>query len=112
MNQPQNLLNVLKKAFSKLKKSFEKHQNNLLDCLAKKEKLSDDDENWLDNNGNLINEEHVIDTLDAASNFERGLGRLSDEEKIALRQLRQAAGLDGSKKRKCMCINHFSKCPL
>jgi ribosome assembly protein YihI (activator of Der GTPase) len=62
MNQPQNPLNVLRKAFSKLKKSFENCRKDLLDRLAKKETLSNDDENWLDNDGNLVNEEHVIDT--------------------------------------------------
>ena len=41
---------------------------DLLDRLAKKEQLSDDDENWLDNDGNLVIE-RVIDTLDTASDF-------------------------------------------
>ena len=104
MNQPQNPLNALKKAFSKLKKSFEKCRKDFLDRLAKNEQLSDDDENWLDNNGNLVNEQRVIDTLDTASDFKRGLERLSDEEKAALQRLRLAAGLDLSKKRKRKCI--------
>ena len=80
---------------------------DLLDRLAKKEQLSDDDENWLDNDGNLVNEQRVIETLDTASDFERGLERLSVEEKTALqrlRVLRLAAGLDLSKKRKRKCI--------
>jgi hypothetical protein len=93
-------LNVLRKAFSKLKKSFEKRRKDLLDRLARREKLTDDDENWLDNDGNLVTEERVIDTLDAASDFERGVERLSDDEKAAFQRLRQAAGLQPSKKRK------------
>ena len=104
MNQPQNPLNALKKASSKLKKSFEKWRKDLLDRLAKKEQLSDDDENWLDNDGNLVNEQRVIDTLDTASDFKWGSERLSDEEETALQQLRLAAGLDLSKKRKHKCI--------
>jgi hypothetical protein len=95
-------LNVLRKAFSKLKKSFEKRRKDLLDRLARREKLTDDDENWLDNDGNLVTEERVIDTLDAASDFERGVERLSDDEKAAFQRLRQAAGLQPSKKRKRM----------
>jgi predicted nucleic acid-binding Zn-ribbon protein len=98
-------LNVLRKAFSKLKKSFEKRRkdlHHLLDRLARRAKLTDDDENWLDNDGNLVTEERVIDTLDAASDFERGVERLSDDEKAAFQRLRQAAGLQPSRKRKFM----------
>ena len=70
MNQPQKTLKALKNAYSKLKKTFETRWKDFLDRLAKKEKLSNNDENWLDNDENLVTEEHVIDTLDDASDFE------------------------------------------
>jgi hypothetical protein len=60
---------------------------------------------WLDNAGNLVDEECVIEALDAASDFERGVERLSDNGKAALSRLRQAAGEDVSKKRKRRQIN-------
>ena len=100
MGQAQKALNALKNALSKLKRSTEKRRKALLDCLAKKEKLSEADETWLDNAGNLIDEECVIEALDAASDFERGVERLSDNGKAALSRLRQAAGEEVSKKRK------------
>ena len=114
MNQPQKTLKALKNAYSKLKKTFETRQKDLLDRLARKEKLSNDDENWLDNDGNLVTKERVIDTLDAASDFERGLEKLTDEEKAAFQRLRQVAGLvDPSKKRKCSkCIRYVNNCAL
>jgi ribosome assembly protein YihI (activator of Der GTPase) len=90
MGQGQKALNALKNGLSKLQRSVEKRRKALLDRLAKKEKLSVADETWLDNAGNLIDEEHVIETLDAASDFERGVGRLSDSGKAALYRLRQA----------------------
>ena len=54
MGQPQKALNVLKNALSKLKRSTEKHWKALLGRFAKKEKLSEADETWLDNAGNLV----------------------------------------------------------
>jgi hypothetical protein len=104
MGPPQKALDILKNVFSKLKKSSEKCRKALLSRLAKKEKLSDADETWLDSNGNLVDEECVIDTLDAASDFERGVERLSDNGKAALDRLRQAAGDNVSKKRKHTCM--------
>ena len=106
MSLPQNPLAILKNAFSKLKKSTEKHQKALLALLSKKEKLSDADEKWLDSNGNLVDEQCVIEELDAASDFEQGVQQLLDH---AFGQLRQAAGLEHvSKKRKCAHLNKLS----
>jgi len=107
MGSSQKALAILKSALLKLKKSTEKCRKALLDRLAKKEKLSDVDETWLDNNGNLVDEECVIETLDAASDFERGVERLSDNGKAALGWLQQAAGDNVSKKRK-----HASLCMI
>jgi hypothetical protein len=100
MAPPRKALDSLKNAFSKLKKSTEKRRKALLDCLAKKEKLSDADETWLDSDGNLVDEEHIIEALDAASDYEQGVERLSDNEKAALDRLKQAAEGNASKKRK------------
>jgi hypothetical protein len=101
MGPPQKPLDILKNALSKLKKSTEKRRKALLDLLSKKEKLSDTDEDWLDTGGNLVDEQRVIEELDTASDFERGVQRLSDNGRAALGRLRQAAGLERvSKKRK------------
>ena len=104
MEPSRKALDSLKNAFLKLKKSTERRRKSLLNCLAKKEKLSEADETWLDNDGNLVDEECVIEALDAASDFERGVERLSDNGKAALDWLRQAAEGNVSKKRKRTCI--------
>jgi hypothetical protein len=106
MGPSQKPLDILKNAFSKLKKSTEKRWKALLDLLSKKEKLSDADENWLDTDGNLVDEQRVIEELDTASDFERGVQQLSDNGRAALGRLRQAAGLERvSKKRKRAHLN-------
>ena len=66
-------LDALKKAFSKLQNDVARCQKDLLDHLAKKEKLTESDENWLDNKANLVDEQCVIEALDAASDFECGV---------------------------------------
>ena len=103
-------ISVFKNALLKLKKSFEKHRKHLLECLAQKEKLLETDVEWLNNEGNLINEEHVLETLDAASDFEQGVKQLSDDERAAFEQLKRVADNDVGKKRKrrSKCLCHLS----
>lgn len=54
----------------------------------------------MDNTGNLVDEEHVVDILDKTSDYERGLGRLGQEEKSIVQKLMQLAGA-GSASKKC-----------
>ena len=96
MGPSQKPLDILKNAHSKLKKSTQKHRKALLDLLSKKEKLSDADENWLDTDGNLVDEQRVIEELETASDFKQGAQIM---EKLHW----AAAGLERvSQKRKCM----------
>ena len=94
MERPKTLLEDVKDGFSKLKKSTDDRRKALLDCLARKEKLSDDDERWLDTDGNLVDEFRIINILEAASDFEQAVGRLSDEEMAILHRLRGAAKVE------------------
>ncbi|KAF5336776.1 hypothetical protein D9757_015540 [Collybiopsis confluens] len=75
-------LEVLKKALSALKKKHRTRAEKLRQKLAKKEKRSEEDEAWLDGEANLVDEERVIDKLGNASDYEREIGRL-DEEDVA-----------------------------
>ena len=38
--------------------------------LSRQESISSLNEQWLDNEGNTIDEQHVIDTLESSSNYE------------------------------------------
>ena len=59
----ENPLHVLQKGLqvAKLKDSVKERKDNLLACLNRKERISDEDEEWLDNAGNTVDEEAVLD---------------------------------------------------
>lgn len=61
--------------------------------MAAKTKISEEDEEWLDRgDGNMVDEVHVIDELERASNYERGLERLDKKSKAVVQRLRELAG--------------------
>jgi hypothetical protein len=71
MSNLKNPLHVLQKGLAKLKDAVKGRKDNLLACLNGKEKISDEDEEWLDNAGNLVDEEAIVDLL---------VGKVSEEE--------------------------------
>ena len=107
-----NPLDVLKKGLSKLKNSVKERRDHLLAFLNRKEKISDEDEEWLDNAGNVVDEEAVVDLLENASDYEHGLIRLTSQQKSLVEKLKELGG-KGNKllgvKRKSMCntLTHF-----
>jgi hypothetical protein len=74
-----NPLDVLKKGLSKLKNSIKERNDNLLAFLNRKEKISDEDKEWLDNAGNMVDEEAVVDFLENVSDYECGLTSSLDQ---------------------------------
>ncbi|KIK77843.1 hypothetical protein PAXRUDRAFT_42126, partial [Paxillus rubicundulus Ve08.2h10] len=62
---------------------------------------------WLDGDGNLIDEERVVETLDSASDYEQGLAQLDSWDKTVVQKLQKLAESGSrkndapSKKRKC-----------
>jgi len=73
--------------------------------LAEKKSISSQDEKWLDHNTNLVDEQLVLEALENALDYERGLERLDGGQKSVVRRLWEVAGdlakMVG-KKRKCM----------
>jgi len=56
-----------------------------------------------------VDEEHVVDILDKASDYKRGLGRLGQGEKFVVQKLVQLDGAgSASKKHKCMGFSIFT----
>ena len=49
------------------------------------------DQEWLDGNGNLVNEEWVVGTLDNVSDYEQGLARLNSHDKTVADKLQKVA---------------------
>ena len=62
------LLKTLEKGLELLKKHTKKRKDALTAKLTCKEKISSDDEAWLDNEGNIVDEERVVGSLKRANN--------------------------------------------
>lgn len=43
--------------------------------------MSEADKQWLDHEGNVVEEQVLLDKLEAASDYERAVGKLGDPEK-------------------------------
>ncbi|KAJ6608161.1 hypothetical protein B0H10DRAFT_2227081 [Mycena sp. CBHHK59/15] len=77
---PHPSLARLKKGLSNLKENFKKRRDALQERLNKQEKISPADEAWLDNDANQVDADAVVDKLENASDYERGLSRLDSAE--------------------------------
>ena len=71
---------------------FHRRKDNLLACLNRKEKISDEDEEWLDNVGNLVDEEAVVDLLENVYDYEHGLTQLTSQQKSLVEKLKELGG--------------------
>ena len=87
----QNPIATLKKGLLEFSKKIKARKDKLIDKLAKNEKLSDDDEHWLDYEANTVDEQRVLDILEAASDYEKEIGRLDGKSK-GIVKLREWAG--------------------
>ncbi|KAF8225315.1 hypothetical protein L208DRAFT_1228355, partial [Tricholoma matsutake] len=85
-------LEILKKGLETLQKQVKSKKDQLQACLAKKKSISSQDENWLDHEANLVNEHQIIDALECASDYEKGLGRLNKMDKGVVKKMREVAG--------------------
>ena len=101
----ENPLHVLQKGLAKLKDSVKERKDNLLACLNKKERISDEDEEWLDNAGNTVDEEAVLNLLENVFNYEHGLAQLMAQQKILVEKLKELCG----KRKKQTCSETRAK---
>ena len=85
-------LDILKKGLAKLKKKFKAEKEYLEAKLSRQESISSLDEQWLDNEGNTVDKQHVIDTLESSSNYERGLENLDEPGKVIVKKLWEWGG--------------------
>jgi len=107
-------LEFLKKGLTKLRDQIQERKGRLEGELRAGRPISEDDQDWLDGDGNLVNEEQVVETLDSASDYEQGYDKLSPQNKEIVQKLQKLAGCKGqsvlSKKRKCTASNfHVSQ---
>ena len=96
-----NPLDVLKKGLAKIQSEVAERRQRVEAKLKRREAVTEEEENWLDTVANTANEEQVIDELEQASDYERGLGRLDEIKRNMVNRLTAAAGKGTvSKKRK------------
>ena len=105
---PPKLLKVLKKGLAKFTETIKTHKKELSAKLARAETISSSDEHWLDNEGNTVDKQHVLDTLESAS----GIEWLDENGKAIVKKLKEGAGdlakVTGNK-RKHMSFYMFKK---
>jgi hypothetical protein len=73
-------IEVLKKGLAKLHNQIRERKARLDVELKASQPISEVDQDWLDGDGNLVDEEKVVEILDSASDYERGLDRLDHKE--------------------------------
>ena len=103
-------LDVLKKGLKLLQRRFKDRQEAIQARLAEKKSISSHDKKWLDGEANLTDEQQVLDTLEEASDYERGFDRLNEVQKGVVKKLREVAGdltKTAGKKWKCVCSCDF-----
>jgi hypothetical protein len=66
-------LDILKKGFAKLSRTVKDRRDELTTKLAWGETISPSNEDWLDNEGNTVDKKHILDLLESASDYERGV---------------------------------------
>lgn len=85
-------LTILKKGFEKFKKKINDRKKQLEKQLGENKPISLSDEEWLDNEANLVDETRIIETLENASDYERGVDRLDEKGKEIVQKLKEWAG--------------------
>ncbi len=85
-------LDILKKGFAKLTQTIKKKRDDLNMKLSQQEDISSADEQWLDNEGNIIDEQRILEKLESASDYETGVTQLDDNGKAIVKKLRELAG--------------------
>ena len=77
---PLKPLEVLKRGLKILQDQVKAKKEKLQAQLHVKKSISSLDENWLDNEANLVDEQQVLDVLENASDYERSCERLDETQ--------------------------------
>ncbi|KAG5646239.1 hypothetical protein DXG03_004066 [Asterophora parasitica] len=76
-------LDVLKVGLARLKGQIKTRRDDILARLARNECVLDDDEHRLDHDANFVDEDAILELLEKASDYERGLERLNSQLQYA-----------------------------
>jgi hypothetical protein len=73
-------------------KKIQDRKETLIAKLSRGEAISSANEQWLDQEANTVDEVHILQELEAASDYERGFERLDEGGKAIVKKLRVWAG--------------------
>jgi hypothetical protein len=85
-------LMILKKGLIKLFQSTKTRNDEIQAKLFWSKTISSADKQSLGNDGNLVDEHHILDMLESASDYERGIECLDVTKKATVKRLREWAG--------------------
>ncbi len=85
-------LDSVKKGFTILSKQIQNQKAELTAKLSRNETISSADEHWLDNEGNLIDEQQVLESLESAPDYEKAVEQLDEGGKKIVQKLLELAG--------------------
>ncbi|KAJ7794662.1 hypothetical protein B0H14DRAFT_2922691, partial [Mycena olivaceomarginata] len=94
-------LDAIKRGLTSFQGTQKSRKDALLARLARKEKISDEEEHWLDNDANNVDECALIQELETASDFERGMARLDSAKQKLLAKLKRLTATHGRGDKKC-----------
>ena len=99
--------------------SIRPEEEALRAALAARQHISDEDEQWLDHEANLVDEKAALDILAGAPNFAAGFEQLTGQQKQAIERLQDHISKSERStekkvggKRKRMCDTSTSKDPF
>jgi predicted transcriptional regulator len=106
---------VLKKGLNILQTQAKARKARLESQLAAKKTISSEDERWLDNDANFVDECQILDVLERASDYEKGLEMLDDAQKSVVKRLQEVAGhisktVGKKRKRTCLTVASITNC--
>ena len=84
-------LDTIKKGLNILREQTRERKTKLNADLQAKKKLSEEDEQWLDGEGNLVDEERIVDLLERASDYKESLAQLDSNDKHVVQKLQDLA---------------------
>ena len=74
-------LDILKKGLAKFSSQIKDRKDKLNTRLSRRETITSADEAWLDNKANTVDEQCILNALEEASDYERGVERLDEDGK-------------------------------
>ena len=84
-------IELLKRGLNILEATFASRKSQLLARRADNKSITSEDERWLDEEGNLIEEHVAVDALENAPNFDKAVKVLLETQQAAVNRLRGIA---------------------